>query len=73
MPSDTTVAPRLLISAREAAAMLSVSEKHLWSNSTPRGPIPAVKIGNRVLYSPRDLEAWVARASQGVDAAASQQ
>ena len=51
--------PRLLLSAREAARALSVCEKTLWSYTRPRGTMPAVKIGARTLYDPRDLAAWI--------------
>lgn len=51
--------PKLLLSPPEAAQALSVSEKTLWSHSQPRGSIPVVRIGARVLYDPRDLLAWI--------------
>ena len=57
---------RLLIPAREAARLLSVSEKTLWSYSAPRGDIPVVRIGARTLYDPDDLRAWIARQKGGV-------
>ena len=45
-----------LISIREAAAVLGgISERNLWSLTAPRGPIPCVRIGRRVLYRPADL------------------
>ena len=50
---------KLLLSAREAAAALSICEKSLWNYSQPRGPIPSVKIGTRILYSPGDLQSWI--------------
>ena len=51
---------KFLLTAPEAARALSISEKTLWSHSAPRGTIPVVRIGARVLYAPRDLEAWIA-------------
>lgn len=66
-------APKLLLSAREAAKALSICEKTLWSHTRPRGTIPAVKIGTRTLYDPRDLESFIVRAKDapnGKDGAA---
>ena len=51
--------PKLLLSAREAARALSICEKSLWSATRPRGPIPVVRIGHRVLYDPADLRKWI--------------
>ena len=50
---------KLLISARQAAADLSICEKTLWSMTAPRGPIPVVKIGRRRLYDPNDLARFI--------------
>jgi hypothetical protein len=52
---------QLLVNAREAARMLSISEKTLWSLSQPRGPIPVVRVGMRsVRYSVIALEKAIA-------------
>ena len=56
---------KLLLSAREAAAALGICEKSLWNFSQPRGPIPSVKIGSRVLYSPGDLRKAIERMKKG--------
>ncbi len=53
---------KLLLSAREAAKALSICEKSLWSATAPRGPIPCVRLGARVLYAVDDLERWIERA-----------
>ncbi len=63
MPSETT--PRLLLSPRDAARALSISARTLWTNTSPRGPIPCVRLGSRVLYSPDDLQAWIDRQKGG--------
>ena len=55
----TTDPEKMLLSAREAAAAISVCEKSLWSLTAPRGPIISVHAGSRVLYSPADLQAWI--------------
>lgn len=60
--TDPTRTIKLLMSAREAAKALSICEKSLWTATQPRGPIPCIKIGARVLYPVADLEAWIARA-----------
>lgn len=51
---------RLLLPASEAARLLSISEKTLWSNTSPRGSIPAVRLGRSVRYSRAALERWIA-------------
>lgn len=56
---------KLLLSAREAAEALSICPKTPWSHTAPRGTIPAVRIGARVLYDPRDLTAWIDAQKQG--------
>jgi len=49
---------RLLITAREAAAALAISERTLWE-LTHCGKLPALRIGRAVRYRPADLEKWV--------------
>jgi excisionase family DNA binding protein len=56
------IAP-LLISGREAAKLLSVCEKTLWT-LTKAGEIPAVHIGRAVRYSMEDLRTWIASRSE---------
>ncbi len=51
---------KLLLSAREAATALSISERTLFSRTAPRGSIPAVRLGNRVLYPVDRLREWIA-------------
>jgi hypothetical protein len=53
------ISPALLISAKHAANALSISERTLWGITAPRGPLPAVKIGTRVLYDPADLTKYI--------------
>jgi len=53
----------LALSARQAARALSLSERSLWSATQPRGPIPSVKLGTRVLYPVAGLGEWLTRAS----------
>lgn len=49
-----------LYKAREAAKRLAVSERTLWSQTEPRGTIPAVRIGKSVRYSEAALDEWIA-------------
>lgn len=50
---------RLLLSARAAAKALSLSERTLWACTAPRGPIPCLRAGKRVLYPVERLRAWI--------------
>jgi excisionase family DNA binding protein len=56
---ETTATERLLLTPREAAATLSISERTLWAVTAPRGPLPAVRIGRAVRYDPPDLRRWI--------------
>lgn len=51
--------PRWLLSARDAARALGICPKTLWNLTRPRGDLPCVRIGSRVLYDQRDLLAWI--------------
>ncbi len=59
-PTDT---PRLLLSAREAAAALNVSERTLWS-LTRAGDVPHVRLRSRVLYRLCSLADYAAAQEQ---------
>lgn len=65
----TTVAtdPQLLLTPKQAAAALKVSERTLWARSHPRGPIPVVKIpGTRAIrYSVAALQKFIQAAQEG--------
>ena len=50
---------------REAANALSISTRTLWGKTDPRGPIPSVRIGTRVLYAVSDLKAAIERMKGG--------
>jgi len=47
-----------LLKASEAAQVLAISERLLWS-LTNRSEIPCVRIGRAVRYDPADLRAWI--------------
>ena len=53
------LAPKLLLSAREAARALSVCERTLFSLTAPRGPIPSIRLGSRVLYPVAAIQKWI--------------
>ena len=67
MATANTDEQRLLLKPREAAARLSISERQLWAQTQPRGPIPAIRIGNCVRYSPDSLKAFLQAAERRVD------
>ncbi|NMC21106.1 MAG: helix-turn-helix domain-containing protein [Thermogutta sp.] len=52
---------KLLIGSREAARMLSISERTLWRLvfETADRPLPHIRVGRRVLFSKTDLEEWI--------------
>jgi excisionase family DNA binding protein len=47
-----------LLTPREAARVLAVSERTLWG-LTRSGQIPCVRIGRSVRYDPADLRRWI--------------
>lgn len=51
---------RLAVNRREAARLLGVSERLLWT-WTNAGEIPHVRLGTRVLYPIEQLRAWLRR------------
>jgi len=56
---------RILYPPRDAAAILSLSEKTLWNHTKPRGPIPAIRIGRSVRYARKTLERIIAEMEAG--------
>ncbi|MDX1963224.1 MAG: helix-turn-helix domain-containing protein [Pirellulales bacterium] len=48
----------ILVNAKQAAKLLSICLKTL-RKKTREGEIPAVKLGRRVLYRPKQLNAWL--------------
>jgi predicted DNA-binding transcriptional regulator AlpA len=65
MTTTPTVAPTFLLSARDTAKSLSISERTLWAITAPRGPLPVVKIGRSVRYHVRDIEAFIEAKKNG--------
>jgi hypothetical protein len=64
VPDEQTPAQRYL-RPRAAARYVSMSERHLWSQTHPRGPIPRIRLGRSVCYDIRDLDAFMNRAKEG--------
>lgn len=56
--SRNEASDRLLVDAREAARLLGISPRTLWT-LTDGGRIKAVRIGRLVKYDPRDLLAFI--------------
>ena len=59
---------RILWRGREAAQACSIPERQLWAQTHPRGPIPCVRIGNSVRYSPEALAEYIRRQSSDTSA-----
>jgi len=68
-------APRLLLSLRDAATALALSQRMLWRLTAPRGPIPALRLGGRgataraLRYYVGDLIDWIERQTRDGQAA----
>ena len=60
---ESKMPEKLLLGKIEAAAVLGISPRTLWAITSPRGPIPCIKIGSRPLYSYEMLRDWVAKSS----------
>lgn len=61
----TEAAPtRLLLTARDAAKALAISDRTLWA-LTKQGEIECVRIGRSVRYDPRDLTTFINRQKRG--------
>jgi len=56
MSAVVETAPKILLTPREAAEALGISERKLWGLTVPRGPIPVVRIGKSVRYRPDALD-----------------
>jgi hypothetical protein len=67
MPDEWLETKKLLISAHEAAKLLSISPRKLWAMTFEEVPgLPHVRCGRLVRYSPDDLRRWIdARRQEG--------
>jgi excisionase family DNA binding protein len=59
MKADAMQTETLLLTPKQAACSLNVSEKTLYL-LTRRGELPAVRSGRMVRYEVADLRAWIA-------------
>jgi hypothetical protein len=56
---------KLLLTPKEAARALSISERTLWGLTAPRGPIPVLRLPGRgskaraLRYPIADLQRWI--------------
>jgi excisionase family DNA binding protein len=50
--------PALLVSLKEAARILSLSERTVWS-MVKTGTLPHVRVNRRLLFSPSGLQGWI--------------
>ena len=57
-----------LMTAKEAAALLAVSERTLWT-LTKAGTIPCIRLGRSIRYRLSELAATLAKLSEGKGAA----
>lgn len=61
----------LALRPREAAQALGISPRTLWALTTPRGPIPCVRIGHgrrrSVLYPVDALRRWLSQQAGSED------
>jgi predicted DNA-binding transcriptional regulator AlpA len=66
--AEKTESPSLALRPREAAQALGISPRTLWGLTTPRGPVPCLRIGHgkrqTVLYPVADLQAWLTRQTE---------
>ena len=51
---------QLAVSVKQAAKLLNVSERTLWSLSSPRGPIPVTRFGRAVRYEVEQIKRFLA-------------
>lgn len=49
---------KMLLTGREAARALSISERTLWGLTATRD-VPSIRIGRLVRYDPADLREWI--------------
>ncbi len=64
LPQERTATEPLLMTTKQAARALTISERTLYS-LTKSGAIPAVRLGPRGLrYDPADLRRWIESAKE---------
>ena len=67
MTHTPTTSP-LALRPRDAAKSLGISARTLWGLTSPRGPIPCLRVGHgkrqTVLYPVADLQTWLSRQAE---------
>ena len=53
------VEQKKLLSVKETAQALGISDRTLWTITAPRGQLVCCKIGSRVMYSPKAIERFI--------------
>ena len=56
---QTNIELKGLLSAKETARFLGISERTLWSITAPRGTLVCCKINSLVKYSPQAIERFI--------------
>ncbi len=60
MAANAKLTPeQMLWTIRQAAQACNISERQLWAKTNPRGPIPCVRLGRSVRYSPEALAEYI--------------
>ncbi len=58
---SNAVAPAVtkLLTIGQVADQTGLCSKSIWNTTAPRGALPCVKLGARVMYRPEDVAAWI--------------
>lgn len=59
MPNAPMSPSDALLSICEVAELLACCEKTVWNRCCPRGDLPCVRIGSRLLFRRSDIDSWV--------------
>jgi len=51
--------PEQLLTVKDVSKLLGVSDRCIWSVTSPRGALPSVRIGRLVRYLPQDVAEYV--------------
>ena len=65
LDGPTEQAESMLLTTRETARALSISERTLYSLTFPRGTLKAVKLRGKVLYARQTIVEWIASQEAG--------
>ena len=59
LPNEAPTKLAQLLIPLQAAEVLAISPRTLWAQTSPRGPIPSVRIGRTVRYDVADIQAFI--------------